>query len=391
MEWKPIEQGESGFIKVPERWLHLYYYEALNILFRFENALRIFVYVILKRHLKEQWDTTALGDDKTIRTETKKRIAQARDHGYLGDSVSSPMLFLSSGELAQLITSEAYWKYFAPYFRASRDIVATKLQEIGTVRNSLAHFRPIKPDDVDLIKQNSKHLLIQIEDCLTQITSTKDTVPSNTSDEWYTSIKPLGNEHVNSQFYSSPDANWIRLQITYQMPILRNTIYPELAYFKVGAIRTSQILHKLHDFRKSCIYLSEDGFTASLKDDSPLKASMHISLIFARSTLEERHSALAEEIKTLYMTIESETQLVELDPMAKGEFIEAKSLSARKTKLASGRSYWQVGVTALETPMSKIDIVEYWGKQSQYSTDFISSTHQYPWMPSSVSDEELPF
>ena len=45
MEWKAAEVQSDGSTKIPERWLHLYYYEALNILFRFENALRLFVYV----------------------------------------------------------------------------------------------------------------------------------------------------------------------------------------------------------------------------------------------------------------------------------------------------------------------------------------------------------
>ncbi|WP_124647040.1 hypothetical protein [Burkholderia contaminans] len=138
---------------------------------------------------------TALGGGITIRTETKKRIQQAREYGYLGYEVSSPMLFLNSGELAQIITSEDYWKYFAPFFRASKAIVLAKLQEIGAVRNSLAHFRPIKHDDIDLIKQNSKHLLIEVENCLVQLTSISDVVPTNSEDAWCKELKPIGNDH----------------------------------------------------------------------------------------------------------------------------------------------------------------------------------------------------
>ncbi len=87
--------------------------QQLNILFRFENALRVFVYVILKRELLDAWDTAAITGGGTIRSETKKRLSQAKDHGYLGYGVSSPMLFLNSGEILQVLTSEAYWKPFA--------------------------------------------------------------------------------------------------------------------------------------------------------------------------------------------------------------------------------------------------------------------------------------
>ena len=141
MEWKSPVSMPEGAVRIPERWLHIYYYEALNILFRFENALRFFVYVVLKDKLGKDWDQASIGDSQTIRSETKKRINQAREHGYLGYDVTSPMLFLNGGELTQLVTSDAYWKHFASYFRATKGIVQAKLQEVGTVRNALAHFR----------------------------------------------------------------------------------------------------------------------------------------------------------------------------------------------------------------------------------------------------------
>ena len=49
MEWKKSEKKDGNTYQIPERWLHLYYYEALNVLFRFENSLRVFVYVVLKK------------------------------------------------------------------------------------------------------------------------------------------------------------------------------------------------------------------------------------------------------------------------------------------------------------------------------------------------------
>ena len=78
MDWKSAEVS-NDVTKIPDSWLHLYYYEALNILFRFENALRLFVYVVLKKELKERWDEAALSANSTIKTETKKRIAQAKE------------------------------------------------------------------------------------------------------------------------------------------------------------------------------------------------------------------------------------------------------------------------------------------------------------------------
>jgi Swt1-like HEPN len=391
MEWLPVQAGDERNFKIPERWLHIYYYEALNILFRFENALRLFVYVVLKRQLGKDWDLAALGDGITIRTETKKRIHQTREHGYLGYDVSSPMLFLNSGELTQIITSDGYWKYFAPFFRASKSIVITKLQEIGTVRNSLAHFRPIKQDDIDLIKQNSKHLLIEIEDCLVQLTSISDVVPTNSEDLWYKEIKPIGNNYWKTQLLVSRNQEWIRLQIGYNIPILEKSNSSRYPNYKVGTLRTSQILRLYPVVREACIYLSESMVYPKMGDDFTPSMSKGISIVFSKSTLESDFNGIVDALKAMALKVESETELIKQDGLARGELVEAKNISAALRDGVSGDGYWSFNTESLQTPVSDIDEVEYWGERWHFTTDFISSTSRYPWMPSSVSDDEFPF
>jgi hypothetical protein len=391
MEWLPAQAGDERNFKIPERWLHIYYYEALNILFRFENALRLFVYVVLKRQLGKDWDLAALGDGITIRTETKKRIHQAREHGYLGYDVSSPMLFLNSGELTQIITSDVYWKYFAPFFRASKSIVITKLQEIGTVRNSLAHFRPIKQDDIDLIKQNSKHLLIEIEDCLVQLTSISDVVPTNSEDLWYKELKPIGNNYWKTQLLVSRNQEWIRLQIGYTIPILEKSTSSRYPNYKVGTLRISQILRLYPIIRETSIYLSESMVYPKMGDDLTPLMSKGISIVFSKSTLESDFNGIVEALKAMALKVESETELIKQDGLARGELVEAKNISAALRDGVSGDSYWSFNTESLQTPVSDIDEVEYWGERWHFTTDFISSTSRYPWMPSSVSDDEFPF
>lgn len=391
MEWHPAEAGEDRTFKIPERWLHLYYYEALNILFRFENALRLFVYVVLKRQLGKEWDLAALGDGITIRTETKKRISQAREHGYLGYDVSSPMLFLNSGELTQIIVSDAYWKHFAPFFRASKAIVLTKLQEIGTVRNSLAHFRPIKQDDIDLIKQNSKHLLIGIEDCLVQLTSITDVVPTNSTAAWYKELKPIGNDYWLTNLLSSRDQQWIRVQLTYKIPILQRFPSPKYPSYKVGTIRTAQLLHFYPNIRETCIYLSESNIYPRMSDDQDPIATKSISIVFSRSTLESSLAKIGQELKDVALKVEAETELIQQDTLARGDLVEAKNMSAALREDSQGNQSWKFNTESLITPVAEIEDVEYWGKRWHFTTDFISSTSHYPWMPSSVSEDEIPF
>jgi HEPN superfamily Swt1-like protein len=392
MEWMPAEPKEDHTYKIPERWLHLYYYEALNILFRFENALRIFVYVILKRHLGSNWDLAALGDDTTIRTETKKRLAQTREHGYLGYDVSSPMLFLNGGELTQLIVSEPYWKHFAQFFKASKAIVITKLQEIGTVRNSLAHFRPIKQDDVDLIKQNSRHLLIAIEDCLVQITSISDVVPTNSEEAWYKELKPIGNDHLTTSLFSSRDQQWIRLQLSYSVPILKKYVSsPKYPSYRLGSLRVSQLLRRYASLRENCIYLSEAMSYPRMGEDLNPIITRQISIVFSKSTLDANLQVLSDALKNIALTVETETDLTNQDSLARGELIEAKTVTAVLRETGGSNTYWSFNLETMNTAVTEIDDVEYWGQRGHFATDFISSTSHYPWMPSSVSDVEIPF
>ena len=170
MRWQNAYRNNEGLLKVPKRWLHVHYYEALNILFRFENSLRVFVYTVLKNEFAEKWleCIVAIGgnDPQMLKTITAKRINQADSFGYIGFDIKAPLMHLTSGELVELITADSYWPKFKEYFRGNKEIMKNKLLEIGTIRNSLAHFRPIKPEDIEVVKHNSRHTLLGVEECL---------------------------------------------------------------------------------------------------------------------------------------------------------------------------------------------------------------------------------
>ena len=161
MNWSSAKNLDENNYELPGDWLKIEYFEALNILFRVENSLRIFVYIILKNEFKEKWkDLSVTSDDSetsTIGAIAKRRIVQDKNFAYLGYGISSPLLHLTSGELIRIITSDSYWKHFKNYFPGSKEIIKNKLDEIGNGRNSLAHFRPLKKGDIELVKQNAIH------------------------------------------------------------------------------------------------------------------------------------------------------------------------------------------------------------------------------------------
>ena len=116
-----------------------------------------------------------------------------------------------------------------------------KLDEIGNVRNSLAHFRPIKEGDVELIKQNAEHTLLNIEKHISQLTKCLDIVPTNTIDPWYSNIRTIGNEYLKLRFQQSKDKQWIKFLFDFNPPILEcNKYYGETYYYKTLKHRFSR-------------------------------------------------------------------------------------------------------------------------------------------------------
>lgn len=392
MEWKKSEKKEGNTYQIPERWLHLYYYEALNVLFRFENSLRVFVYVVLKKEFKEKWSETAISTGGTIKSETRSRMAKAKEHAYLGYELSSPMLYLNSGELIDIIVSEAYWRYFAPFFKTTKSIVLTKLQEIGMVRNSLAHFRPIREDDIDLIKQNTKHVLMEIEKCLVQLTSIATVVPTNTSAPWYKKIKPIGNENIEISIFHSHDEEWLRISINHRVPTFEKNRHGEEYYsYKVGNFRTDQLVQEYEALRQNCIYISEGHVWGSLHEDFDIKSTKEISIVFSKGCLEENLDKVVDALSNMTLTVDQETELLRQDTLARGKFVETRNATASVRSRQDGTRYWHTTLTNMNTSPDTSTEVEFWGTRAHYETDFISASNQYPWMPSSISNYEFPF
>ena len=261
MDWKSSQHIDENKYDLPGDWLKIEYFEALNILFRFENALRVFVYIILKNEFQEKWcDLSITSDDEeksTINAITKKRIAQDKNYAYLGYVLNSQLLHLTSGELIRIITSDSYWKYFKDYFLGTKEIIKNKLDEIGNVRNSVAHFRPIKKNDIELIKQNSNHTLTEIEKTIKDFVNCPDIVPTNSDERWYTDLIVLGSNECKVKFKQSKKEEWIKLVIIFNNPILKNEKYYSGYRVKTLNIKVAPLLNIYKLLAKYTICVTE--------------------------------------------------------------------------------------------------------------------------------------
>jgi hypothetical protein len=391
MDWKSATNKDDGTVAIPERWLHLHYYEALNILFRMENALRVFVYVVLKNKFKGKWTETALQtideEKSTIAAVAAKRIAQAMGYGYLGYEVSSPLMYLNSGELTRIITSDSYWELFKPYFRGKREIIKTKLDEIGTVRNSLAHFRPVKSDDVELIKQNVNHVFIGIEQHLAEMTQANRVVPTNTSAAWYKDLSTLGSKTCVVRLFQDKSDRWIRLLINYGSVILQSSgSNKNFRSFQVTSVVSPQIIRNFPKLSSLLTCMTEFVPYVQISPDNVPDFRKHVSLVFSKAVLLNAHIEVSSEIKELLLKIDTETELVQQDNLARGDVIDSASVWTSFQK-----DWWSTNTASMENEFGNDDPPEYWGDMSSYRGDFIAGSTKYPWMPSDISKDDHPF
>lgn len=394
MNWEKVKSGE-GYLTyiIPESWLFIHYYEALTVLFRIENALRLFVFIILKKEFGSEWKNINIDDEgqNTLEKIAKRRMSQAQNFGYIGFPVTSPLMHLTTGEIIRIITIESLWKHFKPYFRGSKEIIRNKLEEINSVRNSLAHFRPITEDDVELIKQNSKHVFMIINNFIPDILKCRQIVPTNTEDEWYKNLRTLGTDICTLSYYQSADSKWIRIRFHYTCSVLAKTrLGITLKQFRVTNLCTSLILREYSELLQYIIYLSEEIPYVAPRDDLDYVFSKDVYMLTHLEILKEHHEEFKQQIESMLIRITQETQLLEQDSLARGSLIEPEIVNDNQ-RGSIDTNLWSVDYSSLRDIIKEGDPPEYWGTLGVVSSDFITTTNSYPWMRKDISYLNIPF
>lgn len=389
MDWK-TPAAINGGMKMPERWLLLHYYEALNILFRTENSLRVFVYIVLKSSLFDKWTDAEVSTSETQKTTigaiANQRVSQAQGFGYLGYQITSPLLHLNSGELIRLMT-DTYWELFKPYFKGKKELMRIKLDEINVVRNSLAHFRPIKHDDVELIKQNIRHTLLGIEECLSQALRVFNVVPTNTMDQWYIDFRALSAEGWSFEVYQSGDEKWRRMYLQFNAwPVTRQSYGGTFEGYRMLKVKTPAILSQHNALRNRMVYATESASMAFPPDSASPSCSKSISFVFSAQSLSSFWDEIASDLQRALTTISTEVDLLRQDNLARGSLVEAVTgYGSRKDE----QSDWNLPREMLKCDVQSDSPSEYWGDFFVFNDDFIAGTHQYPWMPSQISQIDM--
>jgi hypothetical protein len=397
MEWQKSEHVDDDKIKIPYNWLFIHYYEALSSLFRIENALRIFVFIVLKTEIGQNWSDLEIasedGSQTTINKLAKRRIAQGKTFGYLGLDINSPLMYLTSGELVAIIISDNYWKYFSKHFFAAKHVVTLKLQEIGNIRNALAHFRPIKMDDVEVVKQNAIQVLSGVESVLQEATSCIDRVPTNTQDKWYRELSTLGTQQCKFLFNQSEDKSWIMITLQFRHCAL-NTPKNNPSYnfnFEVFTIDSAECIKKFSRINQIVTIMKEQIKFPGWQIKPDMLFGKDLQFIFGTKVLETNQNEIRSEFEELILKIAQEIELINDDHLARGELVQLVLIKASEKKTDDETTYWRFDTSQLHRPVEATDPVEYWGNLRMPNKNLITETNIFPWMPVDISNEDVPF
>jgi len=274
--------------------------------------------------------------------------------------------------------------------RGKKEIIKTKLDEIGTVRNALAHFRPLKYDDVELIKQNVKHAFAGIEQCLSEMTQANRVVPTNTPAEWYKSLSTLGSKLCTVRLFQDKSDSWIRVEIGYECVILSNSGPGDYRSFRATNIVTPEIIKCYPVLAGVVTFITEYVPHIQVSTDNSPKIQKKVSFVFSKVSLLDHHVQVCDQIRELLLKVETESELVQQDNLARGDVVDTARISCSLRK-EQNWSWWSTTADEMKSEFGENDPPEYWGEMSQYVNDFIAASQKYPWMPSDISKEENPF
>ena len=255
----------------------------------------------------------------------------------------------------------------------------------------MAHFRPIKEDDIELIKQNVKHALVGIEECLSEMTRTYNVVPTNTKDNWYRGLITLGTEQCEMQLFQSNNEEWLRVEVIFKSKILSRTKHwEEFISYQVLNLMTPAIIPQYPAIAKFATYISEYVPLISMNKEQMPFFSKNISLVFSRHVLEENYESIQASVKDMLLQIQNESELVQKDNLAKGKLIESVRTFA-DLKKEGEKENWVIEKNPLTCLFREDDPAEYWGDLGLHHRDFIGGISKYPWMPSYISSKESVF
>lgn len=381
--------SDLGALVPPETWLRTHYFEAYNILFRVENSLRTFVYLVLKMQFGEKWQKISVlgeGPEKeSVASRTKRLAAQTRKYAYLGHELACHLLLLSLGELVEIMTADMCWRHFKRFFSNNKEATLVKFYEIIAIRNALAHFRPINEQDLTTLKTNSEHLLSSVANFLNGTLNTVEPVPQMESPAWMESLQTLESSACSTRWKRSPDTGWLAFSIAWTFPVAKLPDKPGDRDYSVLCLDTPEILRATPRLRERVSFSYElclDYLRFDM-EEMPMFGKETL-VVFHRHVLEQNADDVREDLQDVLDAISSDTALLVAEPLRKGRFVKIAHITS-DPKTVDSSEYQGLCCKKLDASLP-----EYWGvfALAPAVKEFITGTYRFPWFTEIVANAE---
>ncbi len=126
--------------------------EAYGYLFRIENVLRELIAEVMRQTHGARWLRQVPGGADSPRDHIQANTPKEREGGWRGIMVRSPLYYADLGDLSQIIAARHNWDDGFSRFAFSKEAVHALIARLAPVRNRVAHFRGVAPEDCDVVK-----------------------------------------------------------------------------------------------------------------------------------------------------------------------------------------------------------------------------------------------
>jgi len=131
--------------------------EAYRLLRRFVPEFRDFVKgQLVVCYGAEQWLDGVPSDVRQRLSEFEKKWGE---NPWVGTRAESPLDFSYEEDLIRIVTEEGNWKnVFRKWFGSDKRVIETKLREIRWLRDHVAHFRAVDPEQLMKLRARCKEI-----------------------------------------------------------------------------------------------------------------------------------------------------------------------------------------------------------------------------------------
>jgi hypothetical protein len=155
-------------------------------------------------------------------------------------------------------------------------------------------------------------------------------------------------------------------------------------------IKVAQLLNKYTSLTNQTICVNEYIPGLFSKKVENIQIYKEIRFTFSRKNIEKNYNEIKIQLEDIVLQISNEVELIKNDNLARGILIEAVNSSFDKH---SESEYYTWESSQFVTEFDEYSPVEYWGNLNYPTSNFVTDTEQYPWMPVTISDDkdDLPF